>query len=613
MCGIAGRLRFEQLEAVARDQQVLAAINAAMRTRGPDGHGTWCSPAGDALLAHRRLSIIDLSDRAAQPMTSEDGRLAITFNGEIYNYRALRGELEARGRRFRTGSDTEVLLQLYAEHGSAMMPRLRGMFAFAIWDQQRGGVLLGRDPYGIKPLFYARDAGGVWFASQVKALLAGGVIARDVDPAGVVGFHLLGSVPEPFTWYRAISAVPAGTMLWIDGRQGLGSPQPYFSLADEYRLAAERARTNGTPSNGEQAMREALLDSVRAHLVADVPVGAFLSSGIDSGALVGLMSELASSPIEAITIGFAEHEGRADDEAPLAAQIAARYGAQHRVRRVPARELIDDLPRIFAAMDQPSIDGLNTWLVSKAAHEAGLKVAVSGLGGDELWGGYPAFRELPQWTRALRRPARVPQLGRLLRRAAAPVLPYTRMSPKLAGLIELGGELPGAYLLRRGLFMPWELGDVLDPDLVRAGLARLDPVAHIRAQLELDPGTEFGRVACLETGLYMRNQLLRDTDWASMAHSLEVRVPLVDPVLLRAVAPLVLRAGAVGKAQLARAPRPPLSEHVIRRPKTGFTTPIALWLERSEQLDAWRRVPALQRPHCHWSRRFAHVVAQHWA
>ena len=618
MCGIAGRLRFGQLEAAespegARERAVLAAINAAMSARGPDGHGSWVAPGERALLAHRRLSIIDLSERAAQPMIAEDGSLAITFNGEIYNHVELRAELEARGRRFRTSSDTEVLLQLYAEYGAEMMPKLRGMFAFAIWDRRRDGVLLARDPYGIKPLFYAADARGVWFASQVKALIASGAIARDPEPAAVVGFHLFGSVPEPFSWYRAVRALPAGSTLWI-AASGAQREQRYFSLSAAYRDAAELARTPGAAREGDdaEAMRAALLDSVRAHLVADVPVGAFLSSGIDSGALLGLMSEASSSAIRAITIAFDEHRGRPEDEAPLARELAARYGAEHQVRRVDAGELIADLPRIFAAMDQPSIDGLNTWMVSKAAHEAGLKVAVSGLGGDELWGGYPAFRDLPRWTRALRWPGRVPQLGRLVRKIAAPALSHTRLSPKLAGLLELGGRLPGAYLLRRGLFMPWELDDVLDPELVRVGLERLDPVAHISAQLEPDSGTQFGRIACLESSLYMRNQLLRDTDWASMAHSLEVRVPLVDPVLLRAVAPLVLRAGGLGKTQLARAPRPPLPEHVISRPKTGFTTPIARWLERAPELDAWRRVPALARPHCHWSRRFAHVVAQRW-
>jgi asparagine synthase (glutamine-hydrolysing) len=324
------------------------------------------------------------------------------------------------------------------------------------------------------------------------------------------------------------------------------------------------------------------------------------------------MSEVASGPVQAVTIAFDEYAGKPEDEAPLASEVAARYGAQHRTRRMDSAELLADLPRVFDAMDQPSIDGLNSWMVSKATREAGLKVAVSGLGGDELWGGYPAFRDLPRWTRSLRWPARVPRLGELVRRVAAPALPHTRWSPKLAGLIELGGELAGAYLLRRGLFMPWELEQVLDRDTVARGLQRLDPVAHIRAQLDVDPGTQFGRIACLEAALYMRNQLLRDTDWASMAHGLEVRVPLVDPVLLRAVAPLVLAAGGLGKRQLAASARPPLPARVVDRPKTGFTTPVARWLQQAPELDARRRVAALQRPHCHWSRRFAYVVAQRW-
>ena len=609
MCGIAGRLRFGETAVDAGDREALAAISARLAARGPDGSGTWESSDGRALLAHRRLSIIDLSEGGAQPMVSADGVLAITFNGEIYNYRELRRELEAKGTRFRSDSDTEVILQLYADRGAELVHALRGMFAFALWDQRRGGVLLARDPYGIKPLYYALDQRGAWFASQVKALLASGVIAREVDPAGVVGFHLFGSVPEPFTWYEGIQALPAGSTLWLDGRAN-AEPRRFFSLAATYRDASQQL--NQARASGDQAMREALLDSVRAHLVADVPVGAFLSSGIDSGALLGLMSEAAAGPVQAITIGFDEYEGRPEDEAPLASEIARRYGAQHRVRRVTASELLADLPRVLDAMDQPSIDGLNTWMVSKATREAGLKVAVSGLGGDELWGGYPAFRDLPRWTRTLRWPARVPRLGELVRRIAAPALPHTRWSPKLAGLLELGGELAGAYLLRRGLFMPWELEQVLDRETVERGLARLDPVAHIRAQLDVDPGTQFGRIACLEAGLYMRNQLLRDTDWASMAHGLEVRVPLVDPVLLRAVAPLVLAAGGLGKRQLAASPRPALPAHVALRPKTGFTTPVARWLEQSTELDGWRRVPALRLAHCHWSRRFAYLIAERW-
>jgi len=609
MCGIGGVVAVGS--GVVTDAEAgLARVSARLAARGPDGEGTWVAPSGRAALTHRRLSIIDLSERAAQPMIGDGGRLAITFNGEIYNYRALRAELAAAGRRFVTDSDTEVLLHLYAVQGAKMVHALRGMFAFALWDETRGGLLLARDGYGIKPLYYAEVRGRLWFASQVKALLASGEVARELDPAGVVGFHLLGSVPEPFTWHRAVRALPAGSTLWVDG-QGAAEPERWFSLAREQQQAAERRPTG----ERDEALRAALRDTVRAHLVADVPVGAFLSSGIDSGALLGLMAEAGASPVRAVTLGFAEHEGSHDDEAPLAAAVAQRYGARHSVRRVDSAELEADLPKILDAMDQPSIDGVNTWFVSKAARELGLKVAVSGLGGDELFGGYPAFRDVPRWSRLLRVPSAVPGLGALLRRGAAPLLARSRtLSPKLAGMVELGGSVEGAWLLRRGLFLPWELPHVLEPELLREGLARLTPLSHVRAQLDVDPGTDFGRVATLEASLYMRNQLLRDTDWASMAHGLEVRVPLVDVPLLRAVAPWLVHhpEPGMGKRALAGSARPALPAAVVERPKTGFTTPIGRWLEHSEALGHYRAIPMLARPGCHWSRRLAYSVARHF-
>ena len=230
-----------------------------------------------------------------------------------------------------------------------------------------------------------------------------------------------------------------------------------------------------------------------------------------------------------MNVAFEEFRGRSDDEAPLAADVARLFGTDHSVRVVHEAEFEADLPRIFAAMDQPTIDGVNTWFVSKAARERGLKVALSGLGGDELFGGYPSFRDLPLWVGALRLPGQLPGLGLAFRRAYGVMAQFTRPTNlKAAGLFEYGGSYPGAYLLRRGLFMPWELPGLLGEELAQEGLARLDPLAHIAGALSPDPGHPFARVAALEASLYMRNQLLRDTDWASMAHSLEVRVPLVD-------------------------------------------------------------------------------------
>jgi asparagine synthase (glutamine-hydrolysing) len=603
MCGIVGIYAFHYA-ANAVDRDELRRIRDHMAARGPDGFGEWYSQDGRVGLGHRRLTIIDLSERGAQPMVSADGKLVVTFNGEIYNYRQLRASLEAKGCRFRTQTDTEVLLHLYAEKGEAMVHDLRGMFAFGLWDAEKGALLLARDPYGIKPLYYADDGWTVRFASQVKALLAGGKVSRDPEPAGWVGYCLFGSVPEPFTTYQEIRALPAGSTVWVN-RIGAHQTKQYFSIAETY-CRAEATRSPANEQNQEMDVRQALVDSVRHHLVADVPVGAFLSSGIDSGALVGLMRDAGQRDIQTVTVAFEEFRGRSEDEAPLAAEIASRYGTRHTTRIVTEQEFRNDLPKILEAMDQPTIDGLNTWFVSKAARELGLKVAISGLGGDELFGGYSSFRDVPLCVRAMAIPGRIPGLGDLAR-----VL-ITRgfaLNPKAAGLLKYGGSYAGAYFLRRGLFMPWELQALIGADTARLGLRRLKPIHHIEGLLRPRPGSSFCRIAALESSLYMRNQLLRDTDWASMAHSLEVRVPLVDSTLLNQFARITARNGSQSKRLLAASPRVPLPPKVIERPKTGFTTPIQSWLQRDNRIQEWRRVPALAASKCAWARRWAFQVS----
>src|SRR5258705_4329086 len=366
-------------------------------------------------------------------MVSEDGRLAVTFNGEIYNYPALRAELASSGVRFRTTSDTEMLLHLYARLGEAMVHRLRGMFAFAIWDGVRQGLFLARDPYGIKPLYTANDGWTFRFASQVKALLAGERVSRDPEPAGIVGFHLFGSVPEPFTLYREIRSLPAGHTQWIDA-VGPREPKSFANLA---ALLAQGAFAPAPAAELSERVRKGVADSVRIHLLADVEVGVFLSAGIDSGALLGLMREAGQREIRAITLAFEEFRGTDEDEAPLAARVADCYGAYHIVRRVGQSEFLSDLPAILEAMDQPSIDGINTWFVSKAAREAGLKVAISGLGGDELLAGYGSFSDLPRWRRRFGPFAAIPGVGRLARTLIGFFAPgFVSKHPKARALFE---------------------------------------------------------------------------------------------------------------------------------------------------------------------------------
>ncbi len=566
MCGIAAVV---DRTGQGVDVEALGRVGAHMARRGPDGHGLWTSPDGRAGLAHRRLSIIDLSPGGAQPMLSPDGRLAVSFNGEIYNYRALRSVLEADGARFVSDSDTEVLLHLYARHGERLVEHLRGMFAFALWDEARGALLLARDPYGIKPLYVADDGRTFRAASQVKALLAGGGIDTAPEPAGHAGFFLWGSVPEPYTLYRGIRALPAGHTLWVDA----GAPRaavPFASVPDALR---DGARSAGEPAD----VRDALLDSVRAHLVADVPVGVFLSAGRDSATLAALAAEVGGT-LKTVTLGFEEFRGTENDEVPLAEALARHLGTDHQTVWTTARDFADARADLVASMDQPTFDGVNTYVVSRAARQAGLTVALSGVGGDELFGGYPSFGELPRLVRAMRPVP--PALGRMARVATAPLLRRVA-SPKAAGMAEYGGTWGGAYLLRRALFMPYELDAVLGRDLARAGLAALRPTAALDAAAS-GQASDHARVSAMESTQYMRNQLLRDTDWASMAHGLEVRTPLVDWALLRALAPdVACRPGRVTKAHLAASARPALPHAITSRPKTGFSVPVRDWLAGS--------------------------------
>jgi asparagine synthase (glutamine-hydrolysing) len=578
VCGLNGLFAFHPAASTLEAAE-LAATGKAMQARGPDGSGQWWSGDRRCALGHRRLSIIDLSDRASQPMVSDDGRFVVIYNGEIYNYRVLRAELETAGVSFRSNSDTEVLLHLYAREGVGMVSRLRGMFAFAIWDEAKRGLFLARDLYGIKPLYTANDGWTFRFASQVKALLAGGRISRDPEPAGMVGFYLFGCVPEPFTLYRDVRALPAGHVQWID-ETGPREPKPIASLAE---IVADAAHNPVPAAELPERLRAGLRDSVRAHMVADVEVGVFLSAGVDSGSLLGVTRDVGQQQVRAITLAFKEFQGTSEDEAPLAAQVAARYQAKQIVRDVSEQEFQRDLPNILEAMDQPSIDGVNTWYVAKAAREAGLKVALSGLGGDELLGGYPSFVTLPRWRRRIGPLAAIPglaQLARLIIRTIAPE--FVRTHPKALGLLEYANRWSGTYLLQRGLFLPHELGAFLDPELVREGMHRLKPFDRLAASIIPDPGCDTARVSVLESSNYMRHQLLRDADWAGMAHGVEIRVPLVDVALLKSVAPTFasLIPGA-GKAALAQAPSRPLPHELVARAKTGFVVPTGAWMAKT--------------------------------
>jgi asparagine synthase (glutamine-hydrolysing) len=570
MCGIAGIVRYGEGPRV--EERELLALRDAIRHRGPDGEGLWISADGRIGLGHRRLAIVDLSPLGLQPMATPDGRLHVVYNGEIYNYPKLRAELEGLGHRFVSASDTEVLLHGYREWGLRVLDRLRGMFAFALHDAERGETLLARDPLGIKPLYLADDGRRLVFASEVRAIRCvddGG----GLDPEGLASYLLWGSIAPPRTLHRRIRALRAGSWLRV-GARGVDGPHDYFSLEDELG--------HPEPMSGEEAahrVREALIDSAQHHLMADVPVGSFLSGGVDSSALVGLLAEVHDGPICTVNLSFDVPDL---DESALARQAADLYGAQHHEVPIRVEDVRERMPDAVRALDQPSIDGPNTYFVSEAAVKAGLKVAVSGVGGDELFGGYASFARVPQVIRNRARLSALPGLGAALGPAGSALEAWfsrTLVGSKLARALAYGGDHAGAYYTERGLFSPREVRALLAPELA-AAVDACEPRAELRRRLDIDRLPEDERVGALELRQYLQVQLLRDADAVSMAHSLELRTPLVDRDLLRAVArvPAALRRAGPAKLLLREAPRPPLPPPLWRRPKQGFTLPFDHWL-----------------------------------
>lgn len=572
-------------DAAVIERQRLQRVRDIMSARGPDGAGLWLSDDARVGLAHRRLSIIDLSPSGAQPMLDAQTGNLIVFNGEIYNYRELRDYLHGARVDLQSTSDTEVVLKLYALHGPAMLGMLRGMYAIAIWSPASGEMFLARDPVGIKPLYYADDGKSLWFASQVRALLAVAVDTRP-DPAGHAGYFLWGSVPEPWTLYRGVKALLPGHFLHVRFGQAARITR-FENLSARFAASGQAGAGVADENLVVKEVADAVEDSVRAHMVADVPVGVFLSAGMDSTMIAACAARCGD--LKTVTLGFKEYENSVNDEAPLAQLVARSLGADHDLQRITQADFAADHERILKAMDQPSIDGVNVWFVAKAAARRGLKVVLSGLGGDELFASYPSFGKIPQILRMTSRFNAMPGVAKLVRHMAAPIARHTGM-PKHAGLLEYGGTLQGAYLLMRGLFMPWEIAGLLGREMARDGLNELNTLAALARDAESISSQRLA-ISSLEMQWYMKNQLLRDADWAGMAHSLEIRVPLVDIKLFERVLGIPGFAVFCDKRSVARQVAPELPADIFARPKTGFSIPAQAWLTggREKGARAWAR------------------------
>jgi asparagine synthase (glutamine-hydrolysing) len=568
---------------------------AAMAHRGPDGEGFLFDEtrAPGLALGMRRLSIIDLSG-GQQPIWNETHDVAVIFNGELYNYRQLRESLLLCGHTFTTQSDTEILVHAWEEWGEECLTELRGMFAFALLDLRARHaavpvVFIARDPLGIKPLYYTQSPEGFAFASEVRALLAAGICSRQISQDALTSYLLFGSVSEPVTLLDGVFSLPPGhrMMLYIPERRRVPRARPWY---DPTRSPAARdSRRPKDFSAAALALRPLLQDAVEAHLIADVPVGLFLSSGLDSSA-IAMLAGRAQAGIRSFTLTF---PGTTFDEAPLARVVADRCGSQHQEVPLDGAAIFSRIEEALGALDQPTMDGINTYFVSWAAREVGLKVALSGLGGDELFAGYSTFSDVPRLEKLAR-------LGKILpasiRRALAPVLRGTfaalgtsEAAQKAVAAWTDSRVLPHPYFFARTLFPPGSrLESLMDPrfraSTVGADGVTLDPTWLGWLQRTADEAQKLSPVAAiswLEMRTYMASTLLRDTDSVSMARSLEVRVPLLDTPLVEFVGALpdaARRRPGSQKALLVEALRDVLPPEILVQRKRTFTLPWEEWL-----------------------------------
>ncbi len=588
MCGIAGFFGGPP------SAYFMESALRCLASRGPDGSGSWTNTDGSVGLVHTRLAILDLSEAGHQPMEFENSEQVedsshpaskiqnpkssssvLVFNGEIYNYRELRRELETDGEVFASDGDTEVLLRLLVREGAACLPRLAGMFAFAFWNQSTGEALLARDPLGIKPLYYRNEGGSLAFASEVRVLRFEG---DAIDSTALRDYCLWGSVPDPQTLQVLVRQLPAGHILrWKDGAVSIERWHQAHRTEGGIDTSSFRVLWQDL-SAPAVITRVALEESMQRHLVSDVPVGIFLSGGIDSTVLLALARQALgpTADIRTFSIGFDDPEF---DESGIARRTAEHFGALHTEWKMTTEEGAAEIPLFLEAMDQPGIDGFNTWCVSKLARREGMKVVLSGLGGDELFAGYGTFERVPQYHRWHKRLGALRPVVAGMLESKPVASPFRRLGAYLRGE---GGWLE-AYHVQRGIFTLQEAGEI----------ARHLATAPTEADWGIPDLPEDPRdvVGVLELTRYMRHQLLRDSDVYSMAHGLELRVPFVDVRLVESILgiPAAVRLRQ-GKQLLVEAV-PEIPEWVRNQPKRGFRFPFQSWMESgfSDILDEANR------------------------
>ena len=574
MCGIAALVGKHQPEFAAA---VVRRMNDSQAHRGPDDEGAQVLQVGDAVvgLGNRRLAILDLSPLGHQPMRNPDTGDVLVYNGEIYNSPELRHELQSEGFSFRSHSDTEVLLRAYQLWGVECLRRLRGMFAFALWDNRRSRLLIARDHLGIKPLYFAHSNQHSFLcASELRALMTSGLVEPVISRRALAGYLAYGAVQEPLTFYEGVFALPRGSWKEIDTLGTVTAEGTYWQFPP---IESHPRSFEAVAEEGRALLREA----VRRHLLSDVRVGIFLSSGLDSTAVLGIAREfqIASEHLHAFTVSFSDDPEY--DEAAVARVTAARFGVQYHEYPVEQSTALRWIRDGLDRMDQPSMDGLNTYMVARAVREQGIKVALSGMGGDEIFAGYNTFRRVPRLYRAMRWMKSLPPSWRaaLARQATLPMNAVVRS--KASDIAAVGPDFLEIYFQTRRVLSNRALAQLgLEP--ASLGLLSNYQIANGTFENGIGPAEAAASVARLESAFYLQNVLLRDSDVFGMASSLEIRVPLLDLDLvdwaMRLPSATLLPEGAPSKHLLREMCAGLYTDAQFGQRKRGFTVPYAPWM-----------------------------------
>jgi asparagine synthase (glutamine-hydrolysing) len=586
MCRIAGIISDNLQPAVAIE--LVKTMCNTLKHGGPDDEGLFSDDEKKLVFGHRRLSIIDLSPKGHQPMADVNERAWITFNGEIYNYQAIKGELLSAGARFYSETDTEVIIQAYLYWGIEAFSKLRGMFAFALYDKGGAVTYLVRDTTGIKPLYYHIEKGKLSFSSEIKALKAAGIV-NEPDQNWQIRFLAFGHIPEPYTTLKNVFSLPKGHYLKWENSNGSHSVKPYGTPLPENYITSD--------ADAKTAIHSVLKTCINRQLIADAPIGVFLSGGIDSSLITLLANQQKKAQLKTISIFFNE---KAYDESAYQNLVFKQIQGDKFTHLVKQQDFEESFPQIIQAMDMPTTDGINTWFISKYAQQDGLKAVLSGLGADELFGGYPSFNRIKYLKYLKKIPAALFSLATPFAADQYKKIEYLSHNHPLAD-----------YLFLRGLFAPTDIGKILDTDV-----RQINEILFCDTVIPGSSRYDKSYAAWLETNLYMQNQLLRDTDVMSMSHGLEVRVPFLDEdfqQLTTSIAPEI-RFGKEAKKLLIDSFKDILPAEISNRPKMGFSFPLQRWMQQYQPISNYNLyhgkmaqsvIKKFKTDKVHWSKSFA--------